>query len=659
MEGFSTIYHRLLRALVQGSFLAALAMLTGCVGTLQQTAQEYADVFIPGDKVPTFSGVYQVVPISDTKLEIFFYPASGGSGKYTYDVLVGNSPFPISYPSDVLAPDYRGLLRVTIKNLTRLTSYQIKVEVRDGTSAVQSNSQNVKTVSTFDNQVGDFDGITGAFNMPGQDGKDSIKIRWTPARGSGGIVKQTWDPKSYEVVVVDAGKLSPNDMDTNFTAAQGRYVYSFNHSDTTNEYVVRGLPSNKRFYVRMRVLHEGSEDNVYNPRIRSELNTKYVEISTLSNSLADLKFEPQSYAVALAPGDQGLSAFLATWTQAFGVFDHYRLFYSVQGGGVGAGTLPALCLNPATSPSNATVFCKKIDLTAAAGTITGLKPYTTYETVLVLCQTSNCSVTERIVSPPRVVTTDPQFPAFTGVQSVAKATSLQEMGTLTVNYEPPSFSVGYFDGLVLRMRRTVEGTDAEITLDSDVSKPVYFNAFEYASSASITVNGINYLSDQPYCFSLSPYKFDSDGVTKREVTNSVWKCIQPSITPPTVLEFPGLRDASTSYSGVTLNWEAPTNGIFAYYEVYYRKRSSVFNWGDALAQAGNGNFANYGRVLVDGDRLTTTIALLEDGDYAFGVITYYSYVTEDGTTRIRSETNNTIFRCSVNGENDNIVLCSL
>jgi hypothetical protein len=630
---------------------------TGCVGTLQEAARDYANVVVPNDEIPQFAGIAQLVPIADTRLEVFFYPAVGGTGKYTYDVLIGSNPAPISFPSDVLTPDYRGLLKVTLKNLTRLNSYQVKVEVRNENATVSSASNVVKTAMTFDNQVADFDGITAAFNMAGQDGKDSIKIRWTPARISGGIIKQPWDPKLYEVIVVDASRLSPSDMDANFLPSQGKWTYSFNHADDLNEYVVRGLPANKRFYVRMRCLHETSENNVYNPRMRSELNTKYVEISTLSDSLADLKFEPSAFAVALSPGEQGLTSIQTTWTQAVGVFDHYRLYYSLVGGGVSSGFLPDLCLTPATSPNSATIFCKTADITASSAPITGLDPYSNYEVALVLCQTSQCTAAERLVGPFRVILTDPAFPSFAGVKTVTKAATLEDLGTLLVTFDTPNFTTGYVDGLILRMRRTVDGSDAEVVLDSTMISNVYYDHYEYVSDTKITVNNIDYLSEQPYCFSLTPFKYDTDGVTKREVPNNVWKCMQPSIVAPTALEFRGLATASTSFSTVSLTWDKPSNGIFEQYEIFYRKGSTSFTWGDAIAQAGNGNFTNYGRRLINSSQLGSTIASLPDGVYTFGVLAYFSYVTDGGPVVIRSETNNNLLRCTVDSTNDEIVAC--
>ena len=630
----------------------------GCVGTVQDSSQAFTEVVTKKDTPLVFPGVASVSAISDTRLEVFFYPATGGSGKYTYDVTIGNSSTPLSYPSDVLHPDYRGMLKVTISGLARLTTYLVKVEVRNGTSTVQSNSQVAKSATTFDNEVADFGGITSAYNMAGPDGKDSIKIRWAPAKTSGGIVKQNWDPKSYEVVVVDSEKLTPGDMDGAFTNAQGKWLYEFNHDDTVNEYVVRGLNSKKRYYIRMRAIHEASIVDIYNPRLKGEQNTNYVTISTLSDSLADLNFDPQSFTLALAAGEQGLTAIQATWKQAAGVFDHYRLYYSLEGSGVSSGSLPDLCLTPDSSPVGSTVFCKKVDLNIISTPITGLSPYTTYDVVLILCQTPACLTTERIASPVRTIKTDPSFATFSGLKSVTTASVLEDVGSVYLNYDVPNFTSGYFDGLVVKMRRTLDGSDAEV-LVTESSTTVYHESYSYVTASQIHVLGIDYSSAIPYCFTVYPFKYDTDGVTKRELPNNVWKCVQPQISAPTALQFPGLVAVSTSKNTVSLTWTTPVSGIYSQFEIFYRKQSNIFSWGDAIAQAANGNnFTNYGRKVVDGSVTQITLDGVADGNYAFGVTSYMNYVTDTGSVVLRSETNGGIFKCAVSGANNDTLACT-
>lgn len=633
-------------------------LLISCVGTVQESKETFTKASDAPKSPLIFAGITSVSAISDSRLEVFFYPASGGSGKYTYDIMVGSSPFPISIPSDVMTPDFRGLLKTTITGLNRLTTYQVRVEVRDSQSEVQSNSQILKSATTFDNQVADFNGVSSASNTPGQDGKDSIKIRWTPARTSGGLTKQVWEPKFYEVVLVDADRLTPNDMDVEYTATQGRWVFAFNHDNSINEYIVRGIPSQTRFYVRMRAIHEASIDDVYDPKKRSELNTNYVTISTLSASLADINFPSESFAVTLASGVQGLSAIQANWTAAAGVFDHYRLYYGQTGGGVASGAFPETCLSPMLSDPGETVFCKKVDFDKASSSITGLIPYTSYEVVLVLCATISCGPTERLLSPVKTIMTDPTSPVFNGVREVKSAQSLADLGKLFVEFNIPNFATGYFDGLILKMRRTVDGSDTAIEI-TEFTNPVSLQAYNFLTQGQVVLSGVDYLSSEPYCFTLYPYKYDTDGVTRRESPNEVWKCIQPDAEAPTVDQFIGLTSGRTENNTAYFTWNAPTSGIFSHYELYWRKQSGeTFTWGNAMVAANNFDYTNYGVFEIDPEQTDITLEGIPNGNYGFGILTRYTYITDDGEVTIRSETNGNILRCTIdNTQVGNILDC--
>lgn len=640
-------------------FFSILLMCISCVGTVQDAKQNYSKINDAPVAPIAFAGILNAIPISDSRIEVFFYPASGGSGKYTYDIILGSATSAISIPSDVLKPDFRGMLKYTITGLDRLSTHAIKVEVRDNDTDVQSTSNIIKTVTTFDNLVADFNGISSASNTPGQDGKDSIKVRWTPARTSGGLTKKEWDPKSYEIVLVDAERLTPNDMDvTSYGPADGRYVFGINHDSSVNEYIVRGLPSEKRFYVRMRAIHEASIDDVYNPRKRSELNTNYVTIATLSADLTDINFQTDAFSVALAPGEQGLNAIVSSWIAAQGVFDHYRLYYSEAGGGVSTGSFPTLCLSPLVSPPGETVYCKKVDFRSSSSPITGLKPYTAYEVVLVLCATTDCPSWQRIVAPVRTIITDPNTPTFNGLREIGIAKSLDELGNLYLKYDPPNFTSGYFDGLVLKMRRTTNGSDAEIEISTGTT-PVYYNNYNFLLDNQITLRGISYLAVEPYCFTLYPFKWNTDGMSRREFPNDIWKCVSPKPEASTAEQFRGLGAGYTEGNIITLMWDSPEIGVFSHYELFWRKQSGqLFTWGDAIGQAGNNfDYSNYGRVLISPETTTLSLTNFSDGEYFFGMITFFTYVTENGTVVLRSETNTAIRKCIVDSTKTESVNC--
>jgi len=629
----------------------------GCVGTVAESGNPYTESNVANDIPLNFFGIHMAQAISDTRVELFFYPATGGSGKYTYDVQVGNEVTPRSYSSDTLTPDYQGRLKVTIKNLDRLSPYQFKIEVRDEGRAQQSNSGVVKNVVTFQNEVAKFDGIQSISNLPGQDGKDSLRIRWNPADIDTGLVPKDWEPASYEIVVLDSLKFLPSDFDVIAGPAQGRWVYNISHHDDLLETVIQGLPSKTKFYIRMRALHLKSIDSQFDPKLRSEQNSNYITISTLSGSLSDLIYDPNQFALSLTPGMQGLNSVNASWQQAQGVFDHFRLYYWKKNPLSPTPTLPDNCLNPSLAPPTTTVFCKKVNYNLSLTAITGLEAYTEYSVALVLCATSSCSSSgDRMISPIRSIITDPSTASFTGINEVVPATKLSEIGSVTISYNFPNFTNGYFDGLILKVRRSDDDSTAseEVLESGEATSELYHLPYDIFTDNKITVKGLDYLAAEPYCFTLYSYKWNNDYTQKIEFPNEIWKCPNLTITGPTDSEFPGLESATTYGDTITFNWKTPLKGIFSHYELYWTHTNIIFNWGDAIAQVTNNNLANYDRKIMQAtanapnELNSVTLNLFATGTFKFGMITHYKYITPSGSFELRSETNANVLTCNVN-----------
>ena len=638
-----------------------LVFLVGCVGTVEQSQKQFTDTTEAGKSTLKFTGVNTVTAISDTRIEITFFPATGGSGKLTYDIQVGNAPFPISIPAEVLNTDYRGLLKTTVSNLTRSTNYRVKVEVRDSDGA-KSNSLIVKAATTFSNEVCDFDGVASASNTAGQDGKDSIRLRWNTAKTSGGLIKQPWDPKAYEITVVDADLLTPGDMDIkSLGPSQGRYTTQVNHVDGLNEFVMRGLPSNKKLYARVRAIHTNSVDDVFDDTKRSEQNTNYTTIATLSGSLADINFQPQSFAVRLAEGRSGLTTVITNWASATGVFDHFRIYYGLENSGIASGNLPASCLAPLNSPLNAAVFCKMAAFNDTQTEVAGLQTYKKYEFVLVLCQTTSCENGKRIISPLKFATMTPDFAPFDGVKSVQIAEKFDDLGKIKINFSQSNFNLGFYDGLIIKMKRTSDLSDPEVTIQQapTLTNTVYYLPFDYQASNQIVVEGIDYQAVDPYCFTVYPFQYTITPGTFIESKNEIYKCIVPAINPPSIQEFDGLDTVSAIEDRIELNWIKPTKGIYKEYEIYWTKTNSSFDWDTAILEAGtNFDFSHYGMVKVGSDEETKTLSGFASGTYRFGIITHVSVLTNTGIVHHRSDKNLNIFTCNVNVNNSGNITCT-
>lgn len=643
--------------LMKGFLLSSLVVLSACVGTVQETNTAITDISSNYTPTLNFSGLQGAAGISDKRIEVFFYPAAGGSGKYIYDIYVGNRPQPISLPSDVLTPDYRGLLRYTITDLEPMTSYPITIQVRDQKSVAKSTSDVVKVATTFTNIVAEFDGIGSAANMPGQDGKDSVLIRYTPARFSVGTGTIPHNPNRYELVMVDADRLTPGDMDLDLTTSQGKWIFSwaFDKTKPQNEYVARGLLPNRKYFARMRVLHIGSKEDPYNPQLRGEMNTKYIEISTLSDSLSDINFRADSFELSIPSDTSGLTTFNASWDQVEGVFDHLRIYYSKKGA-LSLEELPDLCLSEAQNPTGS-IFCKQLGYTETSTLITGLIPYTHYEAVLVVCQTSMCVEGERKPSLFDDAITDPAT-FFSGITQIEASSSLSSAETIKIHYQDPSSLGGHFDGLILKMRRSEDEStpDVEIIDIPTSDSNVFFYPFDPTNSTQITVGGVDYLSDEPYCFLLYPFKFDADG-KKREILNDRWTCIKLTVQAPDGLAFVGLDSGTINQEYVTVKWNAPLYGFFSDYVLFWKKGTGAFEWPKAIA-AFNGEDNEYSWRLVPGALVQYTVPdPFEDGIHMFGILTYHVFVSDEGPVQKWSDWNSAYLRCNVNSSSSMTINC--
>ena len=79
-------YMKMIKRWKLGLIICLSTLLVSCVGTVQESNSNITDIGSAYNPVVSFSGIHTATAISDTKVEVFFYPASGGSGKYIYDL---------------------------------------------------------------------------------------------------------------------------------------------------------------------------------------------------------------------------------------------------------------------------------------------------------------------------------------------------------------------------------------------------------------------------------------------------------------------------------------------------------------------------------------------------------------------------------------------
>ncbi len=186
-------------------------------------------------------GIHSAVPTANDKIEVYFYPAKGGSQQYSYQIYVGNQPDPVSVSEEVLEKDYRGLFRYTLNGLSIGTQYSIKVDVKDVKSGLVESTKVSKAVYTFNNYVADFSGISSVTNASGVQALDSINVRWAHAAVPGGIFNNGDKPETYEIIIVDSTKLTPDAFDdSTIGPSDGRITRTIQYDPLVTETMIAG-----------------------------------------------------------------------------------------------------------------------------------------------------------------------------------------------------------------------------------------------------------------------------------------------------------------------------------------------------------------------------------------------------------------------------------
>jgi hypothetical protein len=632
-----------------------LFFLASCVGTVEQADLAKTVTEKTEETDVTFQGVQLVKAISQNRIEVFFYPAVAGSGKYIYKIYYGDD-LVAAVPSDILVPDYRGYLMYTLTNLERGRDYFIRVTATDQNNAVEVDRNLVRTARTFNNLVADFSGISAVSNLQGVDGKDSIRIRWSHASVLAGSAGNELNPRNYELILMDANKGSPSDLDNSLlTESNGRYLRVIDYNPAVYESVVRGLPSGTKFYVRVRAIHKASVDDVTQPTLRSEQNSKYMVISTFGDGAADIVFDFEKVVVTSPPGAAALNALEISWPSAVGLFDHYRLFFAEDDGMtfIDFASVPDFC-SPA-APVNG-IWCRKIAYTESFTTIANLLPLTKYNVVLAICLTPGCEKSDPVTGNPNMLLADvkqgetnPQMASFKGLKEVISARRLSEVGRAVLKFDAPDFTQGHFDGLAVAYKQSInDPSDIPVVLsDPSYTGPMIVPYFDYRYANEIVIPGVDYADPQTHCFSVYPFNYKDDG-SREEYPNDIWHCMMPQVRGPTADDFAGLDSVIVGGSNyLEMFWTLPLQGVYDSYEIIARKTAGTFNFGAALTELGTGtDSVNYRRLTITNPDATTAVMdMLPDGTYRIGIIT--RYINPLSGTPVDSEYNSAIFSCAV------------
>ncbi|MEK6624266.1 MAG: hypothetical protein AABY86_04825, partial [Bdellovibrionota bacterium] len=192
----------------RGSLLAPLliilsGILIGCVGTIEDTKLKKTKTVENKIASYPFSGLASVEPISNDKVEVYFYPAKGKVEDLTYEIYVNGSEAPIFITGSSLTPNPSGKLMYTVSGLQVNTTYSFAVSVTNNATKAKSDEGDILSATTFANLTADFDGIASVRSPAGSAGRNSVIVEWVGAKATGGATSpKNGDPVAYEIVYI-------------------------------------------------------------------------------------------------------------------------------------------------------------------------------------------------------------------------------------------------------------------------------------------------------------------------------------------------------------------------------------------------------------------------------------------------------------------------
>lgn len=619
--------------------MVTVLITVSCVGTVQDKNPETTKGASAPETPIFFEGIFDAIAISPDKVEVFFFPATGSPTGLTYLVNYDGSPVPITFPATTLRPDYRGLLKVTIDGLTINSFYTFTVQVKDETGNTSSNNA-TSSVRTFSNVTCDFPGVANVSNLSGEEGRNALRIEWPEARREGSdFVKRPIDPDQYEIIALDADNVTPAAFDDEFFSEPLRKVTIVDGKKISHQ--LNGLQPGTRYYIRVRCIHNEFNQIGGNGIYKREENTTYLIGETLSDDASSLIVDYSDFDVSPSEGAAGLNSFEVSWDPAQGAFNEYRIYYrnqAVDGQPWSSFRNVRNEVCDGQEPNDPAWYCRAVDFSQSSTTLADLDSLANYEVIGGICQESECGVggvgrfNEYVSNGP--YRTFPGLANFSGISSIEPPQTIYDLSTVYLNFTPPDLASGAADGLLIEAKARAPVTeDSFLNHPDSLSVPnlttLTYQSFDYSQDSSVAVSGLSVGGD-PYCFSLLPYIFDSEGENGITINRAaeVTRCFTLEYTPPTSTQFSGINIASTfldpDSNVTTLVWDTPSGGQYDRFVILVKLDGTpgVFSFSDATNPL-SANYDNYVRFEAPFGSTSYFLGPFPEGQYQIGVLTYF------------------------------------
>lgn len=652
-----------------------LTLASACVGTIENKNSQKSNVLNTTSSTGaiSFDGIYKATAIAHDKIEILFRPAVA-STEVVYELYIDNSSIPLKLYEKALIKNAAGYYYYLLTGKKINTTYMLNMKAVpvDNTTSQTNQIDTSKSVyvTTFNNETADFLGISSVSLAPGEAGRESVVIKWTQATilGTDLTIRQT-DPIAYEIRYISSVGGVANINNSAYLGAD-KVTLRLPSVDSVPPALSRlggatisRLQAGTTYYFQVRAIHLGYNQNFEDVFYKHEENTKYLKITTLSDS-GVFDFPTGLATIAHPLGETGLRSLDVGWVPATGGFNHYRVCYKKVADPEGMSPLNDLLQDADLNVIiNNPSYCLKIDPSQTTTRLSDLVSYAYYQAKVLACRTADCGERDRITSnllSSRVYTNLAQFAGIKKVLNPSDEASLDQVG---LQFDPPLISSGFLTTMKLYCyNEQNDSSPVALPLDgsfSDTSK-VNCNGIAVKTTLPNTLSDFGTFSNlslqfssvidgsKTYCLALVPV-IESSYMGQSGVAGANVVCFTPAVQTPTIVDFPGKSLGCTSSTGrnLSFDWPTPSAGLYSKFLILYREKvqgSEFFSFQDAVKDYLSSNPLSPYKWVDSIDKSVNTYDLtdLKPGTtYSIGILTYLT----NGTAKIFSQYNNAIEDC--------------